>query len=132
MITTGELTQIARARLADAKALRSQKRHDGAVYLCGYAVEVALKARICKTLKWTGLPTTQGEYTAFKTFHIHALDVLLRFSGMGDRVITVYEADWYIVKTWGPESIYKVPDSAVVADADDMIGAVQTLLKMLL
>jgi len=34
---------------------------DGATYLCGYAVEVALKFRICLTLNWPEFPSTGGE-----------------------------------------------------------------------
>jgi hypothetical protein len=132
MISTGDLARIARARLADAKALRSKRRYDGAIYLCGYAVEVALKARICKTLKWPGLPETQKEFSAFKTFHIHDLDVLLTFSGVEDRVKTAYLAEWSVVRTWGPESRYKIPGSATLADANNMLKAVQTLIKVLL
>lgn len=50
MLTRAELTHIAQARLADAEALHQAGRYDGAVYLCGYAVEVGLKHRICVTL----------------------------------------------------------------------------------
>ena len=45
MIPVAELDNIARARLEDAKTLLAASRFDGATYLCGYAVEVALKAR---------------------------------------------------------------------------------------
>jgi hypothetical protein len=46
------------SRLKDAKALLAAKRYDGSVYLCGYSVEIGLKARICRTLKWDGFPST--------------------------------------------------------------------------
>jgi HEPN domain-containing protein len=45
MIPTPDLKAISRARLRDAKVLLKGKRLDGAAYLCGYAVELALKAR---------------------------------------------------------------------------------------
>jgi hypothetical protein len=51
MIPVAELDRLARARLEDAKALLAATRYDGAVYLCGYAVEVALKARTCRAIK---------------------------------------------------------------------------------
>jgi HEPN domain-containing protein len=44
MISTSDLKAIARARLDDARVLLRGKRFDGAVYLSGYSVEVALKA----------------------------------------------------------------------------------------
>ena len=49
MILVAELDSIARARIEDAKALLTAGRFDGATYLCGYAVELALKSRICRT-----------------------------------------------------------------------------------
>ena len=62
MIAVRHLRRIARARLEDATVLRKAKRHDGAVYICGYAVEIALKARVCKTLRWSGYPSTASEF----------------------------------------------------------------------
>jgi hypothetical protein len=37
--------------LIDAEVLLNAKRFDGSVYLCGYAIELGLKKRICETLK---------------------------------------------------------------------------------
>ena len=51
MITLNELKTIAQVRLLDAEALITAERYDGAAYICGYAIELSLKARICKTLK---------------------------------------------------------------------------------
>ena len=48
MILVAELDGLAAARLEDAKVLLASGRYDGAVYMCGYAVEIALKARICR------------------------------------------------------------------------------------
>ena len=64
MISVAELDNIARARIEDARALLTAGRFDGATYLCGYAVEVALKARICRTLNWTEFPNTGSEFQA--------------------------------------------------------------------
>jgi len=50
MLDKKEINEIARARLEDAEVLFSARRYDGAVYLCGYAVELGLKSRICNTL----------------------------------------------------------------------------------
>src|SRR5712691_5133895 len=69
MISVAELDNIARARIEDAKVLLTAGRYDGATYLCGYAVEVALKARICRTLNWTEFPSTGSEFQAYRSFH---------------------------------------------------------------
>lgn len=56
MITVKDLKAVAKARLKDAHILYSYKRYDAATYLCGYSVELALKAKICNTLNWKGFP----------------------------------------------------------------------------
>jgi HEPN domain-containing protein len=55
---------MAQARLEDAEALLQSGRYDSAVYLCGYAVELALKARICLNLNWNEYPASKAG-TAF-------------------------------------------------------------------
>ncbi|NLJ29092.1 MAG: HEPN domain-containing protein [Deltaproteobacteria bacterium] len=50
MIAINDLRKIAQARFKDADVLLKAWRYDGAIYLCGYAIELALKARICKIL----------------------------------------------------------------------------------
>ena len=65
MIAASDLYSTAREYLPAAKLLRTGKSYDVAIYLCGYAVEIALKARICRTLNWVaGFPETQAEFKA--------------------------------------------------------------------
>jgi hypothetical protein len=84
MITARNLRAIARARLRDARVLLRARRWDGAVYLCGYAVELALKARICQTLKWAGFPETPAEFKGLQSVKTHDLEMLLHLSGIED------------------------------------------------
>ncbi len=56
MISVATLRALSAARLEDARALLAAGQNEGAIYLCGYAVELALKARICETLDWTRFP----------------------------------------------------------------------------
>ena len=97
MISVAELDNIARARIEDAQALLTASRFGGATYLCGYAVELALKARICRTLNWTGFPSTGGEFQAYRSFQTHDLDVLLRLSGQGPRIMQNHFPLWNAV-----------------------------------
>ena len=62
MATKTELRTLARARLKEAQILFEAKRYDAATYLCGYAIELALKARICQTLGYTHFPKTNKEF----------------------------------------------------------------------
>lgn len=50
--TTILIVKYAQARLDDAITLYRQKRYQGAIYLCGYVVELAFKYKICKKLGW--------------------------------------------------------------------------------
>lgn len=131
MITVSALRKIAHARLKDAEVLLRARRHDGGVYLCGYAVEIGLKARICKTLKWAGFPSTASEFQSYATFRTHNLDVLLRLSGREAPVRTNYVADWSAVARWDPEVRYKPTGSATRADLGRMIASTKTLMKAL-
>ena len=62
MIHRTDLRKLARTRLGDAQKLFESKRYDGAIYLAGYAIELALKARICQTLEWPGFPESRREF----------------------------------------------------------------------
>jgi len=62
MVKKTELRILARARIKEAQILFDVKRYDAATYLCGYAMELALKARICQTLGYTHFPQTNKEF----------------------------------------------------------------------
>ena len=131
MISVAELDNIARARIEDAKVLFTAGRFDGATYLCGYAVEVALKARICGTLNWPEFPSTGGEFQAYRSFQTHELDVLLRLSGQEARIKQNHFALWNAVVVWKAESRYNVVGTAQQSDAAAMIRAAEELLAVL-
>ena len=107
MLSTADLTSLARARLKDAKVLLSRKRYEGAVYLCGYAVEIALKARVVKTLKWTGFPETSNEFAGLQSLKSHDLDVLLSLSGWEPKIRTKLLAEWSAISQWDPTLRYQ-------------------------
>ena len=131
MIKIAELDNIARARIEDAKALLTAGRFDGATYLCGYAVEIALKARICRTLNWSEFPSTSGEFQAYRSFQTHELDVLLRLSGQEGRIKQNQFALWNAVAIWRVESRYNVVGTVQQSDAAAMIQAAEEILAAL-
>ena len=131
MIDVSDLRRIARARLRDAEMLLRAGRYDGGVYLCGYAVEIGLKARICKTIKWSGFPSTPSEFQSYGTFKTHNLDVLLHLSGREAPVKTKCLAEWSAVAKWDPEARYKPTGSATSADLKLMIASTKKLMKVL-
>jgi len=131
MISRSDLKKLARTRLADSEILFSNRRYDGAVYLCGYAIELALKARICQTLKWLEFPASSKEFESYRSLRTHDLDVLLHLSGIEDRIKTNHLTDWSIIATWDPEARYKSSTTVKRRDASNMLGSVKRLLKVL-
>lgn len=131
MIKAKELKEIVKARLRDAEALYRNNRYDGAVYLCGYSIEVALKARICRTLKWDGFPSTKKEFQDYQSFKTHSLDVLLSLCGLELKIKTDYMTEWSDIVSWDPEVRYKPIGSASRSDAFNMIESAKVLLKVL-
>ncbi len=112
MLTVAELRAVSAARLDDAQALFNAGRYDGVVYLCGYAVELALKARICETMNWDGYPATNREFRDYQSFRTHDLKVLLRLSGQENRIIESMTNTWRAVSQWSPDLRYRPPGSA--------------------
>jgi hypothetical protein len=133
MLSTGVIRTIARARVRDAQVLLSEDRYDGAFYLCGYAVELASKARICRTLKWQGFPESSSEFKDLSSFKTHNLNVLLKLSGRDNKIRTdaTLFAAWSIVLQWQPETRYRPIGQATQQEASDMITSSQTLLRAL-
>jgi HEPN domain len=131
MITIQELEAIAQARLLDAEALIQAGRFDGATYICGYAIELSLKAKICRTLHWQGFPSSANEFRDYQSFKVHHLDVLLHLSGIEEDVKESHMNDWSNVKTWNPESRYKTVSSVSKEQAEMMLNSVKELMKVL-
>lgn len=131
MLTVAELRKIARARLDDSLALLAAGRHQGAAYLCGYAVELALKARICRTLRWQGYPATKKDFEGFQSFKTHDLDVLLRLSGRESQVKLRHFAEWSEVVQWSPESRYQPVGSITQSEAQSLVAAARAVVKSL-
>lgn len=115
MIATSDLRAIAKARLRDAQVLLRAKRFDGAFYLCGYSVELALKSRICRTLKWSGFPQTGQEFSGLQSVKSHDLEVLLRFSGIEDRIKRKCLSEWSVVLDWNTRQAVSVHRSVHAA-----------------
>lgn len=127
-----DMKRTARSHLADARVLRRGGRYDGAVYLCGYAVEIALKARICRTLQWAEYPAVQVDGGSFKT---HAFRQLLWLTGIQDRVQTAHglpNPDWSVVQSWDPAMRYGTARPETAASAAAMIASATAIVRILI
>ena len=125
-----QLRRVAKQRLKDARALLPAKAYDGGFYLCGYAVELALKARICKTLRWTSFPQNRKAYSSF---YVHDLDVLLTMTGREGAIRPALLAEWsYVVSHWAPELRYAACGSVTKKDLQEMIKSAEAIVAKLL
>jgi hypothetical protein len=73
-----DLKKISKTRLKEAKLLCDNQLYDGSIYLYGYVIETALKARICKILK-SDYPPSSKSANAYK---IHDLEELILLAGL--------------------------------------------------
>ena len=116
----------AKERVDDARTFFTQGRYHGAAYICGYAIEFALKARIRETLDIDSYPESKP---AFKT---HKLSDLLLLSGRQKFIIDNSAADWKILEEgWTTEMRYKSSVSFSQTNADEIIKAATSLLLLL-
>jgi hypothetical protein len=103
MATRRDLKDLALLRLREAEALFAAGLYDGSAYLCGYVVELALKARICRLLGTSDYPST-GEYK--RVYAVHDLDQLLFLAGLRAKMNVSNQplfTNWSLVVPWNPE-----------------------------
>lgn len=125
-----DIKKIAKSKLKDAEILFNNKRYEGAVYICGYAVELGLKSQVCKKLRWSEYPPGHN-FHKYKTFKTHDLDILLSLTGKEGIIKTKYFTDWSTVVTWNPETRYSATGNISKVDAQNMIQSTKILLKQL-
>lgn len=139
MPTRVELKELARTRLKEARALYNSGLYDGASYLAGYVVELALKARICKLLDLDKYPETGEAARSFKT---HKLDDLLRLAGLQRKFDQAKASNpnllthWSLVTEWSEQFRYNPVGSSprirareIIAALEDPIDGIFTWLK---
>ena len=131
MLDASTLRSIAAARIQDADVLFANSRWDGAGYICGYAVELALKARIVDTLKWSGFPQTKKEFENLSSFKTHNLDVLLALSGKEQDLKQMLFADWSIVAVWNPEARYQAVGTLAAPDVQSFLESAKRVIAAL-
>jgi len=103
------LQELARERVRDARALLQNGRYAAAHYLCGYAVECALKACIAKATNKHDFPDLE----AARAVHTHNLEQLLGSAGLKSALDNARRADnsldvnWSIVVGWKETNRYR-------------------------
>jgi len=127
-MTRKELQKIAIIRLKESKTLYDNGLYDGAVYLCGYVVESALKARICRHLQMKEYLDTGDMKNVFLS---HNFDRLLFLSGLKNRINlanrrgTNLFRNWSLLTTWTPDMRYASVGTYNQQYAEDLIKALE-------
>lgn len=131
MLEIKELKRLSKVRIKEAELLFSHKGYDTSTYLCGYAVEFALKYRICRCLKWKSFPVTNSEFGDFKFLKTHNYEILLQLTGKADLIRTNLMPEWSVVVKWKPENRYNPLGTITEADASDMIASTKKIVEAL-
>ena len=132
MPTRKELQELAQLRLKEAETLFEAGLYDGAAYLCGYVIEFALKARICKLLEVNQYPpsienkNTQRITNAYAIHDCDQLSLLARFKSQVDltRNPGLY-ANWSTATDWTPEMRYQPKGTVSREQAEERLNAVR-------
>lgn len=130
MLTPLQLETLVADRIVDAETLIANGRYGAALYICGYAVELALKRRICLTLAWPGFPETSAEFKLTGNLKVHDFPTLVQFTGRQSQ-FTLANNEWATVLAWSPENRYKPPGAATMTSATLMLQAVQAVVAQL-
>jgi hypothetical protein len=125
MPTKQQLRDLANLRLREAEVLFAAGLYDGAAYLCGYVVELALKARICRVLDANEYPDG-GKYK--QVYAVHDFAQLLFLSGLRPKMdpsnVTLFN-NWSIAVPWNPERRYSPPGTHSRQDAEEILDAIR-------
>lgn len=62
MIPVADFQHTACERFRDAKCLLDGERFDGAIYMAGYALEIAIKVKLCHSKEMPAFPDTEDEW----------------------------------------------------------------------
>jgi hypothetical protein len=105
-----DLRRLSRIRLKEARALLKARCFDGAYYLCGYAVECALKACIAKNTKRHDFPDKKLVNDSYS----HNLTALVVVAGLNALLLQEMNQDpafafnWTTLKDWSEERRYRL------------------------
>ncbi|MCF0073851.1 hypothetical protein LZD49_25450 [Dyadobacter sp. CY261] len=114
MATASILKALALERLQEAECLIANDHVGGAYYIGGYAIELALKAVVCKKLTVEMFEKEEVPRHIAKSFMIHDLSDLIILAGIANELETKCRADdafqicWSVVSDWSEQRRYEV------------------------
>ncbi len=149
MISKKILRELVDQKLKDADVLIANRRYASAIYIAGYAIELALKLKVCKIFRFTkGFPENKAEFTFYqnsaksqpllagtitqiKDIRNHDLNKLLFYSGVEYQIRLNFLNEWNLVVSWDPEMRYKL-QKVLKKEAVNNVKAIKTLVQNIL
>jgi HEPN domain-containing protein len=129
-----KIVETADLRIKEAGCLLENSFWNGAYYLAGYAVELMLKASVCKTLGIDDFFTFKGtaRKDLYKPYKVHNFQELLILSGIFKEVEaaqadTEFKAHWSLVCQWSEESRYLTDKNE--KDVNDFVTSVKVICE---
>jgi hypothetical protein len=129
-----DIQVLAEMKLKEADCLFKNSFFDGAYYLGGYAVELLLKAMVCKTLKIDdffafNLPAKKELYKPYK---VHDYDDLLILSGLysefnAAQSDVVFKGHWSVIRNWDERARYLTGRSS--KDVGNFLTSIQEIVQ---
>ena len=150
MRTEVEIINLSDKKLTVAEFLLANGFYDDAYYLGGYAFELRLKAKICKTLvipdffdfensKSRKLPVAKTKRAdkdnLYKPFKVHDYEQLLILSGLytefSNKITTdlVFGADWSVISKWDESLRYSTGTNK--PDVDSFLQSIKNMILWL-
>jgi len=124
------LQNLSAVRLREAEVLFDAGLYDGAFYLCGYVVELALKACVCKHLGVSEYPENEPNLKPFfRTHDFRSLELIagLRSNIAAKRAASFqFDANWALATSWRSEDRYLL-NSKSESEAHDMLEALRNV-----
>jgi HEPN domain-containing protein len=102
--------KLSEIRIKEAKVLLDLKLYEGAYYLCGYAVECALKACIAKRTQVHDFPPKPQ---VVRDYYQHDLESLAKLAGLESDLkrrqqsMVQFKASWELTVEWSEEKRYE-------------------------
>ena len=141
MKTEKEITDLADKKIAAAECLLANGLYDDAYYIGGYAFELLLKAKICKTLCIPDFfefdaakASLKVKPEAQKPFKVHNYEQLIVLSGLYSEFSTAindlsFKADWSVISSWDESFRYK--SGSTQSDAASFLASLKNMIVWL-
>src|SRR3990167_8396166 len=104
------LKRLSKLRIKEAKILLNNRCFSGAYYICGYAVECALKACIARKTRRGDFPLDRQ---SLDNIYTHKLEKLIKGAGLeielDNKIKTdsLFAAYWGVAKDWSEDARYE-------------------------